>query len=287
MHSRLTALLLILLCDVSLAGPRLKAGLNTCRHADGQLYYVHVPEQTLSAPKGARVLISIHGYSGREDNEKGRASVRRAATRWASLSKRTGWVVLAPQFDEKRFSGNYQRLNLAGKTPADARLDALLEKLAARLPGLRTDKLYLFGFSGGGQFVHRYAAFHPRRVERAVAGGAGWYMFPDPKLPYPIGTGSVPGKRRPDIRGLRGVRLLVIVGAEDTDGGAFRKRYEQYDLLTLQGPGRLQRARNWVDAVRRQSGRGPFRIRLALTPGTGHTISKMMRKTTEAFLTGR
>ena len=45
--------------------------------------------------------------------------------------------------------------------------------------------------------MYRYVAFHPERIERAVAGAPGWYMWPDPNLPYPIGalTNNWPGSK--------------------------------------------------------------------------------------------
>ena len=57
--------------------------------------------------------------------------------------------------------------------------------------------IYLYGHSGGGQFVHRYMMFG--RAERIVradrlsgAANSGWYMMPDPDTRFPCGLLGTP-----------------------------------------------------------------------------------------------
>jgi pimeloyl-ACP methyl ester carboxylesterase len=156
------------------------------------------------------------------------------------------------------------------------------------LPGIETDKFFLFGFSGGGQFVHRYAMFHPDRIERAVAGSAGWYTWPDPSLPYPIGTdrGILPRRVEPKICELCGLDLLVFVGEKDIGMGGFLRRYKGYDLLELQGEGRVHRARNWVSAMRQYGAEHDcdFNIELEIFPNIGHRMNMKMRNRAADFL---
>jgi pimeloyl-ACP methyl ester carboxylesterase len=268
----------------------LKAGLNELTFKDGQFYCLYVPPKVLKAPEGVRILVSVHGYTGQEDNEKGRKIVRRTAERWAKLAQKEGWVVLAPHFDETRFNRRYQTLNTGGLR-ADVRLHQLIEKTEKMLPGIKTDKLLLFGFSGGGQFVHRYAAFHPERVDRAVVGAPGWYTWPDPSLTYPVGTRSkyLPKGLKPKMCELCGLDLLVIVGDMDLTAGAFEKKYGDHNLLELQGEGRVYRAQNWVDAMREYAGEHdcPFNIKLEIVPFTGHKINTKLLNTSADFLSGK
>ncbi|MCG8423699.1 MAG: hypothetical protein MJE77_37855, partial [Proteobacteria bacterium] len=164
----------------------------------------------------------------------------------------------------------------------------LIDFGARLLPGIRTDRVRMFGFSGGGQFVHRYAMLHPARVERAVVGAAGWYTFPDPGLPYPLGidSGTLPADLGFDREGFASNPLLVLVGDRDIDAGAFRRRlwrdWVDYDLDELQGRGRLQRARRWVAAVREQLPNA--NIVMQEVPDTGHRISEAMRAGAARFL---
>lgn len=269
------------------------AGLNDLRYRDGQRYYLYVPRRVIREPARARILVSVHGYSGRKNNSSGRSRVKSAATRWTKLADDVGLVVLAPQFDEDRFDNDYQRLNLFGDKRADDRLHELISLITTALPGLNGKKILLFGFSGGGQFVHRYALFHPDRIDRAVAGGAGWYVFPDEKLPYPIGLDprSLPKDRIPNLAGLCQVPLLILVGERDEDEGDFRTTYSkngrEYDLIQLQGKGRWQRASNWVAALKQKHGDAPFGIQFETIPGIGHTINSEYLEKASAFLAGK
>jgi pimeloyl-ACP methyl ester carboxylesterase len=269
------------------ADANLKAGLNELTFKDGQFYCLYVPPKVLKMPEGAKILVSVHGYGGQEINEKGRRSVRRAAERWSKQAQKEGWVVLAPHFDETRFSRRYQTLNTRGLR-ADIRLHQLVKETENMLPGVQTDKLLLFGFSGGGQFVHRYAAFHPERVDRAVAGAPGWYTWPDPSRSYPVGIKSkyLPKGLEPKICELCGLNLMVIVGDKDINASAFREKYGDHNLLELQGEGRVHRARNWVDAMRDYAAEHdcPFNIKLEIVPFTGHTTNTKLLNTSANFL---
>ena len=82
----------------------LSEGLNALRFRDGQHYYLYIPQDVLFSSKTTLLLVSVHGYSGRKGDAKGRARVRRYAEIWSDLAERNRWVVLSPQFDEKRFN---------------------------------------------------------------------------------------------------------------------------------------------------------------------------------------
>ena len=257
----------------------LRPGINKIIYRDGQVFYLYLPRSASAGDGALRLLASIHGYSGQSASASGRARVKKAAERWAAHAETHGWIVLAPQFDEDRFAGEWQRLNLFGLR-ADHRLQALIRATKNLAPRLKTDRILLFGFSGGGQFVHRYAAFHPDRVVRAVAAGAGWYLWPDDRLPYPVGAapGSLPGNLRPKLRTLCRRNLLILAGAEDTTQGVYRSRYKGIDLQSLQGAGRRERAERWFSAMKAfASERGePFTLSLEILPRTKHTTTKKL-----------
>ena len=265
----------------------LREGFNKLRFVDDQLIYLYVPRKVKDSPTGARLLVSIHGYGGRKNHARGEAKVKRDARVLTNLADEKGWVVLAPQFDEDRFDNDYQRLNLFGRR-ADVNLNRLIEEIGRLLPGILTNKIFLFGFSGGGQFVHRYAAFNPDRIDRAVAGSAGWYMWPDENLPYPIGIDpkSLPRGVRPQLRRLCDLNLRIVVGEGDATQSTFRRHYKGYDLLVLQGEGRRERAQNWVAALHKfAAAKGwPCRVGFDIIHGTGHTRSHELVKFAKEFL---
>ena len=266
----------------------MKTGINEFFFDDGQLYYVYVPFNILKDPRNGKPLISVHGYNGIKDNQIGRKRVRRAAERWAHLADSNGWVVISPHFDQKRFNNDYQRLNVLG-IRSDVRLNQIITEVERKLAGLRTDKLLFFGFSGGGQFVHRYAAFNPSRIERAVVASAGWYLWPDTTLPYPIGIeqNSLKHLPNPQILKLCQLNLLILVGEHDDEQGAFRRKIKSHNLTAIQGEGRRFRAENWIGSLKQFSKLGDidFKITFKIVPNTGHSISKKLKKLAGKYLT--
>jgi len=266
---------------------QIREGLNTLSFQDGQLFYLYVPRKAIAEPKASRVLVSVHGYTGSRANARGRAKVRTYAEYWRDLADEKGWVVMAPHFDERRFKRDYQRLNPSGPR-SDLRLNALIDEVGRVLPGIPTVPFFLFGFSGGGQFVHRYLTFSPERVDRAVCGAPGWYLWQDPSLPYPVGTApkTIPRGLRPRWRKLCRTKLLLIVGQRDVAQRAFRRRYGTYDLICLQGKGRKERAVNWFASLRQMANEKgwPFRMTFKVLPRAGHVVNQSFLESATSYL---
>jgi len=146
--------------------------------------YVYLP-RTL-APQ-ARIIAIVHGIS---------ELPRQYLECFAPFAERHGAVLVAPHFSRPRFR-DYQRLGRSGRgARADQALERLVEEVA-RETHARAGRVFLFGYSGGGQFVHRYVMAHPQRVAAAVVGSAGWYTFPDAGRRYPRGI-CTRGDRRFD-----------------------------------------------------------------------------------------
>jgi len=154
--------------------------------------------------------------------------------------------------------------------------DALLKAVeqTRALLELRDERFDLLGYSGGAQFVHRFALLHPHRVRRIGLGAAGWYTWPDPRVSYPRGTGStaaMPGARF-DLAGLLRTPILVWVGDRDRERDPALNTSERVDRV--QGGHRVARAVNWVRAMRHAGLRLGIRtdIRLRLLPGVTHAF---------------
>ncbi len=185
-----------------------------------------------------------------------------------------GAVLAAPLFSAERH-GDYQRL---GRNRADLALDPILEE-AASLTGACAAQIHLFGYSGGAQFAHRYVMAHPHRVARAVVAAAGWYTFPDARRRFPHGIR--PSRRFPDLRldpeeFLR-VPMTVLVGEQDQTGASLR-RSERIDQQ--QGMTRVERARNWVAAMREAAAARALepRVSLEVVAETGHSFRRFMER---------
>jgi len=243
--------------------------LHRALHADSsQQYLLYVPGE---GGRGAPILVTTHGISRNAEEH---------AALLAPYAEKHGAVLVAPYFPEEKF-GDYQRLGRAGRgRRADLALDSILAEVES-LTGAPAGRFYLFGFSGGAQFAHRFAMAHPDRVAGAAFGAAGWYAFPDSGTAYPYGLGPGPEGELPGVRFepekfLR-VPMTVFVGTADTASRNVR-RNETVDRQ--QGTTRLERAQRWTAAMRRAAearGLEPL-VTCVTVPGIGHSFRQFMLK---------
>lgn len=205
---------------------------------------------------------------------------------WAQpLANKAGFVVATLHFDSARFTNTqYNRGNvLPGSSPSTwtTRFVPLLIKAVAAREG--TLPVYIFGFSAGGQFVARTAAFESLpNVVRIVGGGASTYVLP--KLgsypngeSAPYGMGMLPSKGQADLTQYLGKPYSIIVGSEDYDTSD--PNLSVSDAAMRQGAQRLDRAQktfalaNTVAAQRANM----FGWDLYVVPGVGHAASQILR----------
>lgn len=216
----------------------------------------------------APVFVSVHGLSINSEEH---------ATLFAPYCEKYGVFMIAPTFDKEHFP-DFQRLGRQGLgLRADEALDAVIKEFRA---ATKTEPapIHLFGFSGGGQFAHRYAMAHPDHVARVVIAAAGWYTFPDRGEKFPYGLRTI--RTIPDLsfdpeRFLR-VPMTVIVGDQDVQTEHLRITDR---VNRQQGVNRLERARNWVGAMQAAARiyRLEPRVTLQTLPGGEHTFGLLMR----------
>lgn len=228
-------------------------------------------ESYLYSPRSnsARVgtLVSIHGVTRRAQEQ---------FRYWAPFAARLGLTLVAPCFGREEFPG-YQRLSGRAEAPAaDAALLRLLDGL--RHQGLvGAGPLFLFGYSGGAQFVHRFLLAHPGAADGAAVAAAGWYTFPDRGTPYPYGLATSRRSRTTHLEAFLEKPVLVAVGEEDIDRDRQLRRREWIDAW--QGRTRLERAERWTEALRKEARRRGLtsRVSLCRLPGAGHSFAECMR----------
>jgi predicted esterase len=227
-------------------------------------YLSYCPE---SASEQAPLLVAVHGYS---------RNAAEQAERFAPLCETAGAVLLAPHFDAERYR-DYQRLG-ARRLRALPALDAAIAELRGSL-GMLLGRVSLFGFSGGGQFVHRALMAHPHRFASAAIAAPGWYTFPTRDCAYPLGLRGARSKLGTKLRpeAFLRVPLLVAVGEHDDDEQAENLRREPA-LDALQGVSRLERATRWVGAMHAAAAARGLRPRVDLTliARVGHSFADCM-----------
>lgn len=210
----------------------------TLRSNPDQQYLLYLPT---TGAKDAPIFVTVHGVS---------RNVEEHAARFAPYAERYHVVLVAPFFPKKDFP-DYQRL---GRVGHGERADTVLQQIVTEvgeLTGARSEKLYLFGYSGGAQFVHRYMLAYPERVAKLAVGAAGWYTFPDPQLKYPKGIKSsskLPGDVFVADKFLK-VPACVVVGERDVKRDA--QLDQAPDIDQHEGYTRRERGRNWIEAMQK------------------------------------
>lgn len=132
-----------------------------------------------------------------------------------------GAVVLAPLFPagiiDPHDLHNYKFIDYQG-IRFDRILLSMVDEVAQRCP-VDPSRFYLHGFSGGGQFTHRFLYLHPDRLAGASIGAPGRVTLLDDSLPWWLGTRDFAERfgHSVDLEALRRVPVLMVVGARDTD----------------------------------------------------------------------
>lgn len=130
-------------------------------------------------------------------------------------------ILIAPLFpcgiEEPGELHNYKRIAYHG-----IRYDLVLLDMVAEIGGIyRLDagRFLLHGFSGGGQFAHRFLYLHPERLLGVSIGAPGSVTLPDPGKPWWVGLGGVEQRfgLKPDVEAMRRVAVQMVVGADDIE----------------------------------------------------------------------
>jgi len=232
-----------------------------------QIYYVYWPQ---SAGDDAALFVTVHGISRNAEEH---------AQRFSCYAERQGVILIAPLFSLERFP-RYQRLvGKDGGREADMMLLDIVAEVGGLIP-VETSKMYLFGFSGGGQFVHRFTMRHPQRVERYVVASAGWYTFPDPEQSFP--RGIRPNKHLPhvllDLSTFLTIPGSVIVGERDVKPGTALNKNPK--INAQQGVHRRERGERWIQAMNEAAQQAglPTHFSFDVAPDCGHRFRRAMRR---------
>jgi hypothetical protein len=113
-------------------------------------------------------------------------------------------------------------------------------------------------FSGGGQFVHRFAYLHPDRLHALVCGAPGTHTRIDYMKNYPLGVKDFESifDRPVQWEVLRTVPTMFIVGDEDTDTSYLSVRGYQVDAENKDG--RYRAIMLWEAAWKQAGGNSCF-----------------------------
>jgi hypothetical protein len=217
-------------------------------------------------------LLAFHGA-----NRNPTATVKAAK----ALADRLCMIVVAPEFDRKRFSSaSYQRGGIADKHHILDRSEwtinavPLLVDWARRQEARRLD-YFLIGHSGGGQYLSRVAAYLPTEAKRIVVANPSTHVFPRLDVKAPYGMGGLYPRRSADqeLRRYLAQPVTIFLGQEDQgdtllahDSNAMAQGEKRYDrgLNAFHAGQQMAAAHRWA-----------FGWRLVEVPGVGHNARKM------------
>ncbi|GAA2210115.1 hypothetical protein GCM10009850_055740 [Nonomuraea monospora] len=183
------------------------------RHDQRFSYCLYVPSAHAPGGEPLPLVVLQHG-TGRRGPQ-----YRDHFARWA---EEHGCLVLAPLFpagigQDPEDLHNFKFLRY-GDIRFDLALLAMVEEVGERF-NVRTERFLLHGFSGGGQFVHRFAYLHPERLAGVSIGAPGRITYIDRDSPWWVGLLGFEEEfgRAPGVAELRDVPVQMVVGSADVE----------------------------------------------------------------------
>ena len=235
--------------------------------------WTYVPS---SVSADAPILFVMHGVE---------RDAKRYIEDWARTAERYGVILIAPEFDERRFPGP-EAYNQGGvidpstgrKRKRETWTFSVIEPLfddVKRRTGSRAPTYSLYGHSAGAQFVHRFVMLaHPVRLDHAVAANAGWYTLFDLDRGFPQGMRLNKQDSVLDKSGFA-ERLTILLGTEDIESDDRNLRDDAW--ARKQGQNRFERGQAFFSHAKQVAGsKAPaFNWRLKYAPGVAHENRKM------------
>ncbi|MEG0974122.1 MAG: alpha/beta hydrolase [Comamonas sp.] len=214
---------------------------------------------------------------------------------WMPAADRYGLQIIAPTFSNEHWPSVESYNNGSILTEENGVRDTAywayqaVLNLAQQLRDssiVRSQPLYLFGHSAGGQFVHRLVStLGADGFAGVVAGNPGWYTLPDASLPFPEGLAGI-GVADDALARLLQTPMVILAGNQDIDTSDPNLPSEPAALR--QGPHRFARARKYYaagQAAAQQLG-VPLAWQLHEVAGIGHDGEAMSHVCAHWWLEG-
>src|SRR5210317_1024649 len=195
--------------------------------------------------KKTRLVVVMHGRkrNGEEYRDQ-----------WIEKAKELNLLVIVPEFNESQFPGvykfNYGNMFLETREsiPRNQHLFSIIEPLvnfSVNKFKLKSNKWGIYGHGAGAHFVHRYILHYPEASHTlAIAANLGWYLsMTDQEWPFGLTNSNIDDQQ---LKKAFSRYFLLMLGRADTStkpNSAYVK--ENWETITLQGPHRLARERNF------------------------------------------
>jgi len=213
------------------------------------------------------VLVCIHGTQRRTES---------FLTSLKDFADKHNIIIMAPLFPggiEDPYDINNYKTVLYRDIRFDLILISMLEQ-ASIIWRLRKDKFFIHGFSGGGQFVHRFLYLHPERLLGASIGAPGRFTPPDTSKSWPEGLADVPHlfKITPDFAAIARVPVQFVVGSKDVNPALLRAVKTTTAAEAEAGETRVER----IEFLKHAFDELGVQSELTLVDGVGHEGTKCL-----------
>ena len=240
-------------------------------------YCLAVPGDYATAGKRYSLVVVIHG------TDRSSSDYRDAFSGFAADHD---CIVLAPLFAAGMAAPHdldSYKLIRHGCIRYDEVLLAMVDEVAAKYR-VASPSFLLYGFSGGGQFAHRFFILHPHRLRAVSIGAPGKVTRIDPERRWWIGTADIRLQFdvELDLAAMRRVPVQMVIGDQDTETWEITvNRSSQWWMEGANDAGvtRLDR----IAALQKNFESHGVAVQLDVVPGAGHS-GKSMFPRVQAFM---
>lgn len=245
-----------------------------------ELYYYRPPTWSPEDP----VFIAFPGYTRTADKFR---------TRLEPLSVKYNMAIACPKFSPEKYPGArwYQEGNISDAEGEEGHIQPRREWTFSAIDRVISEvrrrtkckgKVYLFGHSAGGQFMHRYSLFGDNpRVDGIICANSGWFTMPDEKIAYPYGMKNLPVSGG-DLARAFSRPVYMLMGGNDISR---KKPFRDTPEADAQGMNRMERCNNYFKACEAKAKelKVPFRWQKSIVEGAAHEGVKMAEGAMKLF----
>ncbi|MCU1615937.1 MAG: poly aspartic acid hydrolase [Frankiales bacterium] len=239
-------------------------------------YCLYVPTLHERTERPLPLLVIMHGTA---------RTAMEYRDAFADFAERHGAVVLAPLFpaslSDPEELHHFKFLDSGGTRWDQVLLDIVDE--VGEAFRVQRERFLLHGFSGGGQFAHRFFYLHPDRLAAVSIGAPGRVTLLDAAQPWWLGVQDI-GARfgiRLDVPAMTQVPVQMVVGAEDTETWEINNVGDPNWLPGAERAGatRIERLASLRDSFT-DAGIG---VRFDLVPGVAHDGPRVLSVVRDFF----
>lgn len=210
--------------------------------------------------------------------------------RFADFAEQHECVILAPLFPCGIYEPN-EIHNYKFITWHDIRFDHVLLAMVdevARVYRIDRERFLLHGFSGGGQFVHRFFYLHPERLRAVSIGAPGVVTLLDEDRDWWIGVRNLEETfgQALNYDAMRQVAVQMVIGGDDVDNWDIimtpdSPLWRAYWMPGANDAGDTRVAR--LEALRASFERAGIPVRYDVVPGVAHEGFKVLDAVKDFF----